>query len=64
MYVDLTHVIKNGMPSHPFDIPVVLKPIVTYEKDGVASHYLHASVHTGTHIDAHGAPARCIAVIK
>lgn len=53
-YIDLTHVITDNMPVFPGDIPVQLKPTVTFEQDGVANHSLCGSLHMGTHIDAPG----------
>lgn len=42
------------MPVFPGDVPVQLRPTVTYKEHGVANHSLYGSLHMGTHIDAPG----------
>jgi len=56
--VDLTHLIKEGMPVFPGTEPPLLEAANTLEKDGFREKKLHMYSHTGTHMDA---PAHMIA---
>ncbi len=49
--IDLTHQIDNGMPVYPDDVPVTLRKIKTFEKDGYNNHRVAIGMHAGTHID-------------
>lgn len=56
--VDLTHLIKEGMPVFPGTESPVLEAANTLERDGFREKKLHMYSHTGTHMDA---PAHMIA---
>jgi kynurenine formamidase len=53
-YIDLTHLVSDGLPEWPGCGSVSLQETVTMQKDGVANHQLNGSCHMGTHIDAPG----------
>jgi arylformamidase len=50
--VDLTHVLRNGMPVYPGDPLPLFEHYSTLEKDGVNLTSLTMGSHTGTHLDA------------
>ena len=49
--IDLTHVIREGMPVYPGTEPPVFEPAGTYERDGYKETRISMFTHTGTHID-------------
>ncbi len=51
MIIDLTHVIRNGLPPFPGDRETVLHHSHTYAQDGFNNHELTINMHAGTHID-------------
>lgn len=53
-YIDLTHLIVDGMLEWPGCQPVQLKTSATVANNGVANHQLTGSCHLGTHLDAPG----------
>ena len=50
--VDLTHVLRNGMPVYPGDPSPMFEHYSTLEKNGVNLTRLEMGSHTGTHVDA------------
>lgn len=50
--VDLTHVIKEGMPVYPGTEPPKLRAANTHERDGFRETEICLYSHTGTHVDA------------
>lgn len=51
-FIDLSHIIENDMPVHPYDEKVILKNDKTFAEDGYVNNILTAGMHCGTHIDA------------
>ncbi|WP_088105870.1 cyclase family protein [Halalkalibacter urbisdiaboli] len=51
MYIDLTQLIKDGMPVYPGDSESKLVQSSFLEKDFYTNHELTINMHTGTHID-------------
>lgn len=49
--IDLTHVIREGMPVYPGTEPPVFEPAGTYERDGYKETRISMFTHTGTHMD-------------
>ncbi len=58
MLVDLSVLIKEGMPVYEGDPPTKIEPAGNLTKDGYEDHYLSIGTHAGTHVDA---PAHMIA---
>ena len=58
--IDLTHVMKEGMPVYPGTEPPRFDPANSYEKDGFRETRISMHSHTGTHMDppAHLFPRR------
>ena len=56
--VDLTHVIREGMPVYPGTAPPTLTPASSLARDGYRETELSVWSHTGTHMDA---PAHLLA---
>lgn len=56
--IDLSHVMRNGMPQYPGQPDISVKQVARVESDGFQLTDLHADVHVGTHCDA---PAHFIA---
>ncbi|MCA9261170.1 MAG: cyclase family protein, partial [Planctomycetales bacterium] len=52
MVVDLTHVLRSGMPVYPGTISPTFAPSNTIDQDGFAELAVTMCTHTGTHIDA------------
>lgn len=50
--VDLTHVIRSGMPVFPGDPAPSISPLTDLSRDGFRETALEFGSHTGTHIDA------------
>ncbi len=51
-YIDLSQMIKNAMPVHPYDDEVKLYQDRFLERDQYNNTKLEAGMHIGTHIDA------------
>ncbi|HOO32909.1 MAG TPA: cyclase family protein [Thermotogota bacterium] len=49
--IDLTHVMKTGMPVFPGTKEAVIEEAFTIEKNGFAEKLLTIMSHTGTHLD-------------
>ena len=52
MLIDLTHVVKPGMPICPGDPSILVEPAATFPHNGFQTSKLTLSSHAGTHIDA------------
>uniref|UniRef100_UPI003EBA121D cyclase family protein n=1 Tax=Proteinivorax hydrogeniformans TaxID=1826727 RepID=UPI003EBA121D len=52
MYIDLTHVIENDMPCHPYDDGLKLLRNKFLSKDKFNDSILETGMHVGTHVDA------------
>lgn len=50
--IDLTHLIREGMPVYPGTEPPVLTPASSHDKDGYWETKISMFSHTGTHIDS------------
>ena len=50
--IDLTHPLRNGMPTYPGDPPPSFENYSTLQKDGVNLTRIIMGSHTGTHLDA------------
>jgi kynurenine formamidase len=50
-YVDLSHTVRNDMPTHPFDDRVRLYQNRYLERDKYNDSRLETGMHAGTHID-------------
>ncbi|MGE5654587.1 MAG: cyclase family protein [Bacillota bacterium] len=50
--IDLSHLIRDGMPAYPGDPDTRLTQIRHLETDLYNNHSLHTGMHSGTHIDA------------
>lgn len=50
--VDLTHMVKEGMPVYPGTEPPKVEIATTIDKDGFEERLLTLFSHTGTHMDA------------
>lgn len=51
MIIDLTHLIKDGMPPYPGDTATVLLHSKVLQTDHFNNHQLTINMHAGTHID-------------
>ena len=51
-FVDLSHVIENGMPVYPGDPEPLIEKESSIEEDGVNLTRLVTGSHVGTHVDA------------
>lgn len=51
MIIDLTHVIRNGLPVFPGDDETVLAHTRQFDRDYYNNHQLSTNMHAGTHID-------------
>jgi kynurenine formamidase len=51
MIIDLTHLIKDGMPPYPGDTATVLLHSKKFQTDYYNNHQLTINMHAGTHID-------------
>ena len=51
-FVDLSHVIENGMPVYPGDPEPLLEKVASIEEEGVNLTRLVTGSHVGTHVDA------------
>ncbi len=58
IYIDLSHIIEEGMPVFPGTPQVRIQQFSTVEKEGYAEKELELATHIGTHVDA---PAHMIA---
>ena len=50
--IDLTQLIRDKMPTHPYDGPVSVIEDKTIAKDGYNNTKVEAGMHAGTHMDA------------
>ena len=50
--IDLSHVIRDNMPVHPYDAAVKLYEDKVLDKDKYNNSRLETGMHAGTHIDA------------
>lgn len=50
-YIDLSHTLRETIPTYPHDPPVKLPQVKTTEDDGYNAYLLTTGLHTGTHID-------------
>lgn len=51
MLIDLTHIIRDGMPVYPGDADTELVQSKYLQKDHYNNHQLSTNMHAGTHID-------------
>ncbi len=51
-FVDLSHVIENGMPVYPGDPEPLLEKVASIEEEGVNLTRIVTGSHVGTHVDA------------
>lgn len=49
--IDLSQIIKEGIPVYPGDEPVNLYERTTVTRDGYATYFLSSNLHAGTHMD-------------
>ncbi|MDR9856526.1 cyclase family protein [Paenibacillus sp. VCA1] len=50
-YIELSHLIQNGLPAYPGDTATELKRHKTLQQDHYNNHRLNINMHAGTHID-------------
>jgi arylformamidase len=50
--VDLSEPVYSGLPVSSREVPVVIEPRMTHQKDGFAASTIRMGSHAGTHIDA------------
>jgi kynurenine formamidase len=51
MYIDLSHVVRDGLPVYPGDSETVLAQTRFLRRDEHNNHQLTINMHAGTHID-------------
>jgi arylformamidase len=50
-FIDLSHILKSGMPVYPGTDSPVISVVCTVSRDGFTERHISMVSHTGTHID-------------